>query len=281
MGLVAAAFYGTSDFMAGLAAKRTTALCVTVISQSAGFVLLLAIVPFFAAHASRADLLWGLAAGFCGGLGIALLYHALSIGTMGVVSPITAVIAAGVPVVAGLLRGDPLAWYQYAGICVALVAVVMISLSFETPNEHSGANGGKREIATAGVREAMLSGLLIGGFFLLLSFSQPGAALEPLLAARLGSSLLLLAIAAITRTSLRPARGTWVPIVLAGALDMTANALYLLATYHGALAIAAVLTSLYPAATVALARVVLKERLGRVQLAGVGVALAGVVLIAL
>jgi len=150
---------------------------------------------------------------------------------------------------------------------------VMISLSFE--------GAGKREIATAGVREAIVAGLLFGGFFILLSYTHPAAGLHNLLAARIASITFLLVAAFATRTNLRPARTDWPLIVGAGVLDITANMLYVLATFSGYLSIAAVLTSLYPASTVFLARIVLKERLARTQKAGVALALAGVLLISL
>lgn len=272
LGLAAAVFYGAADFCGGLAAKRTAMFAVAVISQAAGFVVLLAILPFFPAHPVLADYLWGALAGLCGGLGLALLYHALSIGKMGVVSPITAVLAAALPVIVGVVRGEHLAVVQIGGIVVAMVAIVLISVSTE--------ESGEREIATRGVREAIFSGIVLGGFYLFLANSRPAAGLDQLVTARLASILFLLAIAGVTRTSLRPDRATLALIVLSGVIDMTANALYVLATYHGYLAIAAVLTSLYPASTVFLARFVLREHLQLSQKVGVALALVGVGLIA-
>ncbi|MHB8146908.1 MAG: EamA family transporter [Vulcanimicrobiaceae bacterium] len=272
LGICAAAFYGGADFCGGLATRRTAMLSVTAISQAAGLVLLVAMLPLFPAHAHLADYLWGALAGICGGVGIALLYHALSIGTMGVVSPITAVLAASVPVAFGALRGDRLGIGQIVGIAVALVAVVLISSSTEAD--------GTRELSTRGVKEAVASGLILGGFYLFLAHARPSMGLDPLVGARISSVLFLLLLAGVTKTDLRPRGGTLPLIVLCGLIDMTANALYLLATYNGQLAIAAVLTSLYPASTVLLARLVLKERLRLVQKMGVGLALIGVALIA-
>ena len=235
--------------------------------------MLLAIaVPFFTGHPAAADLWWGLLGGVFGGIGIAMLYHALSIGKMGVVSPITAVLAAVVPVGVGLFRGDPLHWFQFAGIGCALVAVVMISLSFE--------GAGVREISTKGVKEAIVSGIAIGGFFLILGLSRSSAGVDTLLAARVGSVLFLLLLVAVTRTSLRPSAGTLPALLGIGAIDMAANVMFVIAAQTGALAISAVLTSLYPASTVFLARAVLKERLQLSQKLGVGLALVGVALIA-
>lgn len=273
LGLLAAAFYGAADFLGGLATKRTSMFAVTILSQGVGFALLLAVVPFFPAHVVPVDYLWGALGGLCGGLGLALLYHALSIGKMGVVSPITAVLAASLPVVVGVVRGERLATLQMAGMVVALVAIVLISLSTE--------EDGRIEVSTAGVKEAVASGVILGGFYTFLALGGKGAGLYPLLGARCGSIALLVAVALVLRRPMVPSRATVPTIVLAGAIDMTANALYVLATFRGYLSVVAVLTSLYPASTVFLARVVLRERLQLQQKIGVACALAGVVMIAL
>ncbi len=273
LSLCAALFYGAADFCGGLATKRTPVLAVAVLSQGIGFVVLLAILPFFPAHPEFSDYLWGAASGVCGGLGLALLYHALSIGKMGVVSPITAVIAAAIPLCIGVLRGEHLTPLQVSGIVFALIAIVLISMSFEP--------GGTREISTAGVKEAIASGLVLGGFLFFLSCARPASGLHVLVSARIASTLFLAIVAVASRTSFRPQKGTLGLILGGGAIDMMANAFYVLATFNGYLSIAAVLTSLYPAGTVFLARIVLKERLAAVQKFGVALALAGVALIAL
>jgi drug/metabolite transporter (DMT)-like permease len=273
LGLLAAAFYGSADFCGGLATKRTSIFSVAVISQAVGFALLLALLPFFPGHLTHAGLGWGMLAGICGGLGLALLYHALSIGKMGVVSPITAVLAAALPVVIGLARGERLSTFQVTGILVALIAVVLISLSTE--------EDGRIEFSTVGVREAIASGIVLGGFYTFLALGGKHDGLYPLVAARIGSVGFLILLALAMRRSMVPRNRTLPLIALAGAIDMTANALYVFATYAGYLSIAAVLTSLYPASTVFLARIVLKERLQMLQKVGVGCALVGVALIGL
>ena len=273
LALFAALFYGAADFCGGLATKRASMWAVTVVSQSVGFAVLLAVLPFVPGHAGLTDYLWGAAAGACGCVGLALLYHALAIGKMGVVSPVTAAIAAAFPVVLGFFRGEHLDLFEIAGILLALLAVVMISSTHEP--------SGEREIKTRGVREAILSGCMLGGLYILLAKAGPHAGLYPLVAARIASIAILVAIALIGRQSLRPPRVVMPYVVVAGALDMSANALYLVATFHGYVSIAAVLTSLYPASTVILAWGVLRERLRLVQYAGMICALAGVVLIAL
>jgi len=272
LGLCAAALYGSADFCGGLAAKRSPIWGVVVMSQAAGLVLLVALLPFVPGRATATDYGWGAIAGICGGLGLALLYHALSIGKMGVVSPITAVLAAAVPTAVSTLSGGRLSAFQIAGMLAAFAAIVLISSSHEET--------GLIEWRTAGLKEAVASGLLLGGFYLFLARSGAHAALYPLVSARLASVAALASIAFLTRNSLRPAPGAWSLILAAGAIDVTANAFYVLATFNGNLAIAAVLTSLYPASTVALAWIFLKERLGRAQYAGLACALAGVALIA-
>ncbi len=246
---------------------------VAVLSQTVGFVLLLCVLPFTPGHTVPSDYLFGALAGIGGALGVALLYHALSIGKMGIVSPITAVLAAAIPVIYGTLRGDRLGLTQIIGLALAVVAIGMISLSFE--------DTGKREIATKGVREAILAGFGFGAFLILLSQTHPAAGLHNLIGARLASIAILLVIALATRTRVAAPRADWPLIVGCGILDMSANILFVLAIFAGGLEIAAVLTGLYPASTVFLARVVLGERLSLTQKAGVAIALAGVVLIAL
>jgi drug/metabolite transporter (DMT)-like permease len=271
LALLSAVFYGAADFCGGLASRRSAILAVTLFSQSAGFVALLLVHPFISGHAVATDYLFGAFGGVCGGIGSALLYHALSTGKMGVVSPITAVLAASVPLGVGVVRGEQLSLAQIFGLILALVAIVLISLSHERP--------GEREIATAGVREALGSGVFLGAFLVFLSYTHPAARLDNLLSARVASIAVLSVIALASRAELKAQRADWPLIAGAGVLDITANALYVLATLNGYLSIAAVLTSLYPASTVLLARIALNERLARVQKAGVAFALAGVVLV--
>jgi drug/metabolite transporter (DMT)-like permease len=271
-GLVAAALYGAADFCGGLATRRTGMFAVTILSQAFGFVLLLAVTAFFPGRLTQDAVVYGLAAGACGGGGIVLLYRALSVGKMGVVSPITAVLAAALPVLVGTARGDRLSIWQCAGIAIALVAVILISLSADAR--------GRIEISTEGVREAIVSGVLLGGFYIFLALAGKGAGLYPLVCARFGSALLLLFAALGVRSRVWPAAATTGIVLLTGAMDMSANVFYLLATYAGYLSVAAVLTSLYPASTVFLARFVLGERLANAQKFGVALALAGVALIA-
>jgi len=269
--LVAAAAYGSADFLGGIAARRAALLAVALATQAVG---LLVILLALAAHHEvfePASLAWGALAGLAGAAGIALLYHALSIGRMGVISPVTALLAAAVPVIFGLATGERPSPIVYGGLALAAAAIVAISASFDS--------GGEREFNTAGLREALLSGIAFGAFFTLLGMARNGAPLFALLGSRLASVGLLGSIVLATRTSLRMNGTLWI-VAIGGALDMAANLLYLFAARIDGLAISAVLTSLYPASTVLLAAVILRERLSRIQWAGVLCALVAVAMIA-
>lgn len=270
LGLGAALVYGAADFAGGFATRRTPALTVVVFSQIIAFVALAAVLPLLGTPVPPArDLVLGAVAGIAGGAGVTFLYHGLSVGRMGVVAPTTAVGSASLPVVVGLALGERPGPLALLGVVVALVAVVAVSA---TP----GGEGAGRH----GLGSAILAGIGLGVFFVVLSRVSEGAGLWPLLAAR--TSIPVVAAAALlTRTPMRAPANQLPPIVLAGVGDMAANVLYLLAAQTGLLSLAAVLTSLYPASTVLLARLVLSERLGRLQTVGVALAVTGAALIAL
>ena len=272
LSLLAALTYGSADFCGGLASRRMPAAVVVVLSQAAGLGLLAAVYPFVPTRYTAGDLAWGAAAGVFGAIGIAALYAALAVGRMGVVSPVTAVIGASVPVVWGLCSGERPGAAALAGIGLAFVAVALVSTDARTKRISP------RE---PGLLPAVVSGSAIGLLYVLLAQAHRDSGLAVVAAARLMSIPLLLLYALVRREPLRPPRGLAGLLALAGGLDMAANVLYVLAARAGLLAVAAVLTSLYPAATVFLARLVLDERLNAVQWAGVACAAAGILLIAL
>jgi len=269
-----AVLYGAADFTGGLTTRRASTIPVVLLSQAAGLVLLALILPLLPhASPSQGDLLWGAAAGLTGGIGVALLYHALAIGRMAVVAPTTAVCAVAIPVVVSVLPGERPAPLGVAGIALGIVSIVLVS---QQPQPEATASPRGRQ---SGVGIALASGIAIG--FFLLSFAQtgPNAGMWPLLVARMVSVSLFGVMAIAGGRSIRmPAQVTALAIV-AGVVDMLANALYLLATRQGPLSIVVTLSSLYPASTVLLARIVLGERLHPWQVTGVGCALAAVALI--
>ena len=274
-----AVLYGAADFTGGLTTRRASTIPVVLLSQAAGMLLLALIMPLLPhASPSRPDLLWGAAAGLTGGIGVALLYHALAIGTMAVVAPTTAVCAVAIPVVVSVLLGERPVPLAVAGIALGMVSIVLVSQQQGGTQSQLAAPASPRR-RPSGVGTALASGIAIGVF--LLSFAQTGsdAGMWPLLIARLVSVALFAVLAIAGGRSIRMPAPVTALAILAGVMDMLANALYLLATRQGALSIVVTLSSLYPASTVLLARIVLGERLHPWQVTGVGCALAAVVLI--
>lgn len=294
LGLLAGITYGAADFIGGLASRRSSTLSVVVLSQFSGLVALLALLAVLPrSQPSGQDLVWGLLAGVGGAAGITLLYRGLSIGRMSVVSPITAVIGAIIPFSVGLLMRERPSIFALIGVAIALLAVVLVSASDMPGEPASNAAPGLVGSATLhenaafrdwtqqpGLIEAVLAGIGVGAFYVLLARTHAQAGLWPLTGARFASIVILITLAFFGKRSLAPKRGSAPVIAFAGVLDMLANAFYLLATKHGLLALVAVLASLYPASTVVLARFILHERLSRLQLAGVAGVFVAIALIA-
>jgi uncharacterized membrane protein len=274
LALASAVVYGTADFLGGLASRRTSAFGVVALSQVVGLMALLALLPWLGGPVGTADLAWGAAAGIAGAAGLVLFFRTLARGVMSVIAPVTAVTAAAVPVLVGLLGGNRIGPWAAAGIALALAAVVLVS-----------ADGGLSALRTAppaSLAPALAAGIAFGSFFVLLDRTSEEAGLTPLVAARLASVALVVVLALAGKQSLRVTRPALGLVALSGVGDMTANALFLLATQaDGQLAITGVLASLYPVSTVVLAQLLLRERLAGAQLAGLGTAVAAVVLITL
>jgi drug/metabolite transporter (DMT)-like permease len=277
LALASAIVYGTGDFFGGVASRRIPAVAVVWRSNAIGLAGLLLVLPFFLDESPAAsDLAWGALAGLAGGVGILLLYAGMAIGAMSVVAPLTALLAAIVPVVVGLVAGERPSTVAILGVAAALVAIALVS------REHDGERHVR--IETRVLAYALGAGLGFGVFFVGLDAASDDVGLWPVIAAR-SASVAMFCILVATRRSARlgskAAREGTMPVLLltCGLFDAAANALYLLATQRGLLTLVAVLTSLYPATTVVLARVVLGERLSRAQMLGVG--LAGVAVTAI
>jgi drug/metabolite transporter (DMT)-like permease len=274
LALSAALLFGVGDFLGGLATRRAAALPVALLAQVAGLVALLAVLPLLeTADPTRGDLAWGAVAGMFGGVGLTLMFRSFALGAMGVAAPVTALCAAGVPVVTGLALGERPGVAALVGVGLAMVAVALIS------REEAAAKARALAPLRTVVGTALVAGVAFGIFFTLLGQTGDDAGLWPLVAARSASGLLLLGPVLRTR-GLPVATVAWTAC-LSGVVDMGANVLYVLATRRGLLSVVAVLTSLYPATTVVLARYVLREPVGRVQLVGFAVAAVAVALIAL
>ncbi|MGY1720716.1 EamA family transporter [Blastococcus sp. SYSU DS0552] len=274
LALASAVVYGAADFLGGLASRRASVSAVVAVSQAAGLLALVALLPWVGGPVTAADLAWGATAGLAGAGGLLVFFRALAGGVMSVIAPVTALTAAAVPVLVGVLSGERIGTWATVGIVLALAAVVLVSAE-------SGLRA-LRAARPASLGPALVAGTAFGLFFVLLDRTSADAGLTPLVAARLASVVLVVGVALATRQSLRPGRAALPLVLVSGVGDMTANALFLLATQQGGpLAITGVLASLYPVSTVVLAQLVLRERLVPAQLTGLGAAAAAVVLITL
>lgn len=273
LSLLASLLWGTADFLGGSASRRLPTTSVVGVSQ---LVALLGLVPVALATGAldepRSYVLPGVAAGVVGPLALAAFYRALSVGTMGVVAPVTA-LGVVVPVAAGLVGGESPSGLQLAGIVAAVVGVVLAS----GPELRGG--------RTMPLVLAALAAVGFGTVFLLLAEGSEGgsigAVVMTLLTMRLTTVLLMTGLLVGARRWELGVRRADLPVLVAiGAFDVGANAAFAVASQSDLLSITAVLSSLYPVVTVLLARRFLAERLVGLQLPGVGLALVGVLLLA-
>lgn len=269
LGLVSGLVWGVGDFAAGVASRRAPPLGVVVVEQAWGWALALAGLALLRPPVPGAGDLWvGAAAGACGGLGLIAFYRAMSVGSISLVAPLSAV-GALVPVTVDLAAGHDPGALALAGMAVALAGA---ALAARAPGPAT----------RRGLGLALVAALGFGGFFVLLARAADEAgALWAFAASRTGSvPLTLLILLVATRGRAGIPRAVLPLVLVAGTFDAAANLLFALGTREGLVSVVAVLGSLYPVATIALAGVVLRERLGRLQAAGAGVALVGVALIA-
>ena len=285
LGLLVALFYGSGDFLGGLASKRTPAVTVVLGSFALSAVLVAVTTGGWYLVGSPPtpegrDLWLGVAVGLTGPLAVSLLYRGLAMGRMSVVAPITAVVAAIVPLVWALVDGERPSPIALIGVAVALVSIVLVA---GAPEHEDHPDAAAAAPLAKVIPPAVASGLGFGALFVLLGETSSDAGLWPLLVARpvavvvtAAAALALALRAGQSARAIIPARVAWPAVAGAGVLDITANAIYLAATNAGLLSIVAVLSSLYPAATVVLARIVLGERLHRVQVVGLGLAAGGI-----
>ena len=257
-GLAASLCWGSGDFSGGLASRRANVGSVVLTNYAVGLVLLVALaligkepVP------ALADLLWGGLAGVAGVIGLLSFYAALARGKMGIAAPISAVLTAALPVLFSAFTAGVPAPLQLAGFALAGLAIGLISWPQRTTEPPTG-------IGLAG-----LSGCGFGCFFILISRVHPATTYWSLAAARCTSIAVLLPVMRLRRKPLLPPMTGAPLVVLAGILDALGNVLFVFAAHSGRLNIAAILSSLYPAATVGLSVLVLRERVTRVQTIGV------------
>ncbi|ANJ28008.1 EamA family transporter [Agromyces aureus] len=310
--LTGALVFGAADFLGGLAAKRISALLATAIAALSGAVLLVLALPLIGGEWSAHDVLWGAISGVVGCIGIALLYACLAIGPMSILSPTTAVVSAIVPVVYGLVvGGERFDAIGYWGLGLALVAVVLVGFVPER---------GAVRPSLRGIVMAVGSGAAIGGFYIAIDQTSDESGIVPLILNRgVNAAIMFAAVAAVAVVAgvrarrsrvgvgagggaavsgpglgsaattagermpraARPALAAGIRLAVAcGLVDATANALLLFGIRAGDLSIAAVLGAMYPAGTILLAALVLRERIAPVQWAGLVLALAAAAMLA-
>lgn len=268
-GLASAASWGAGDFSGGLASKRQSTAVVIVVSQLFGVIILVGLALLWQESVPAArGLLYGALAGIAGAFGLVALYRGLATGQMGVVAPLTAVIAAGLPVLFGILSAGLPAAQQLLGFAFAFAGIWTISR-----------NGPAGAVALRDLLLPLFAGAGFGLFFIFIDQVSEEAVYWPLVAARL-ASMTMLSLFLLGRRRATKRRPLNLPLLaLTGALEAGGNVFFALASASGRLDIAAVLGSLYPASTVFLAWLILKERLSGRQWAGIAAVLAAIVLI--
>jgi drug/metabolite transporter (DMT)-like permease len=268
LALLSALTFGSADFLGGIATRKSGRVFpVVVISQVAGLTMVLAVLAVAGGELIRDDIGWAAGGGVAGSIGLVLLYRGLSIGTMSVVAPLSAILTAVVPVAWGLITGERPSAVAFAGIPLALLAIALV--------------GGTRPSQFRqgpGMLEGIGAGVGFGVFFILITNSE-STELWTLTFARLASISVIIAVALLSRASLRPAPGSGWLILGIGTIDTLANLLFLMAERRGLLTLVSVITALYPASTVLLARIFLHESLSRTQWIGLVLAAVGVGLI--
>ena len=292
IGLSGAFIFGAADFLGGLAAKHISSIRVTAIAAVAGLIVLLLALPFIGGEWSAEAVLFGGLSGIAGAGAIVLLYACLAIGPMSILSPLTAVVSAIVPMTAGLIRGERLEPLGYLALGLALVAVVLVGF---VPDKKAVRPSLKALVMATG------SGALIGTFMILIDLTPDDSGLVPLIANRsVNAAIMVSAIAVLAPIAARRVkrvefaetsrarrgfattsfRTALKLAILCGVLDAVANALMLLGLRLGELTIMSVLTAMYSAGTIILAAIVIKERLTPSQIAGLVLALAAAAMLA-
>ncbi|MFD8597265.1 EamA family transporter [Kitasatospora sp. NPDC059646] len=264
--------YGCADFFGGLGARRAHVLRTVLIAAPASLAVELVMWPLLGAEFSAGAIGWGAASGAASAGAFALLYRTLAIGPMNVLSPVTALVSAALPVAVGLLQGEQLGAAGLVGLPLALLAVVLVS---------AGTANGQVRVTRRALLLAFGAGTAIAVQLVCLHQAPSGSGIAPLIVGRAVTSALALTAAALLHRRLGPERPAYRLAAAAGVLDSTASVLFLLAARSGDLTVVAVITALYPAGTVLLARAVLAERIHRGQLAGLGAAAVAVGLLAL
>lgn len=271
LSLASAAAYGLSDFLGGVYSKRVGPWTIAFLGALTAAVLVGGFSLLVDGEPVLADYAWSVLAGLGNGLGTAFLYRGLSTGRMGVVAPVSGVGAAVVPVAVGLATGERPGAVVWVGIAVALPAIWLVA---------SEPRASEASLPRSGLLDGVLAGLGFGTLFSALAQIPEEAGFLPLAANQLVATAVIAAIAVATRSPWLPREAAAYAGALCGALGALATALFLVATQSGYLTVTAVITSLYPAFTVLLAFLVLREHVHRGQAIGLGLCAVAVALVA-
>lgn len=276
LALASAVLIGGADFLGGLTSRRANGIRVAALVQVAGLIFAVPISIAYGADAvGSSDVAWSLMSGIAVGAGLGCFYLAMGRGLISVVAPVAAVTGAVLPVAYALVRGERPGTTAVVGLAIALVAVAVVSMA--PADQHPDSAGALDRTVIA---LSVASGVLFGTFYIMFSLISDDAGLLPVTLERIGSSIILVALAfALTRGLFSDARRLLPAVLVIAALEVAASVPLLIALQRGPVAIASVLASLYPVTTVILAGVILRERLSRLQYAGVACALVAVVLI--
>ncbi|KAB2381054.1 DMT family transporter [Actinomadura montaniterrae] len=286
LALVTAVAFGVADFLGGAVSRRSTALKTLVLSAPMGLLVAVAAALLAGGAPAPGPIAWGFLGGLAGGVGLIAFYRALARGPMNVVAPVSALASAVLPVGVGVLRGERLDETALLGVLLCLLAIGLVSMEKGGEDEPSATASLVRRPLDSGPLMALVSGSCFGVFFIMLKAAGDGAGLWPIATARIGTLTIVFTALLIALRTRGGDRGPWVSgrtliglALLSGILDSGANALYYLAVQDGLLSLVTVLTSLYPAITVLLARIAYSERLRAVQRVGMAIAVAGVALV--
>jgi drug/metabolite transporter (DMT)-like permease len=275
LSLGSALAYGLSDFIGGLLSRRISPWSVAVVGQSTATVLTLGLALAVSGNPTASDWWWSALGGIGSGTGAAILYRGLGAGSMAVVAPVSALFAALVPVAVGVLTGERPEELTWLGVACALPAIWLVSQVEDHPD--SGPAGRRR---SAELADGVLAGLGFGLLFAALGQVPEEAGFGPLALTQAVAVLSTVVLAVALRAPWWPQDGAAVGAATVGLLGTAATAMFLLATQTGLLTVAGVLSSLYPATTVLLAALVLRERISRPQGAGLVLAAVAVALVA-
>ena len=270
LSLLAAAAYGLADFNGGFVARRVSAWTVALAAQAGGALATLVVALVAGGQPSGADLAWAMAAGVGNGLGTAFLYRGLASGRMGVVAPVSGVGAALLPVIVGVSLGERPSLLVWAGIAAAFPAIWFVSREPVSPEPAGG----------SGLKDGVLAGLGFGTLFVALAQVSEDAGFLPLALNQAVGGVVIIAVALSLRQPWVPREARAALGLISGVLGAVATGLFMVASRDGNLTVTAVVVSLYPAFTVLLAALLLREHVHRAQGFGLALCAVSVVLVA-